>query len=114
MTDDRLNAIRDIIQRDVGRRGLATDPACNLLTECAGDFAAACKSLANTSDAGVAVVTGFLIPTAQPPAGETDGPLGAVYLARALTPLGIRVAILTDAFCWSALNAGIEACGLKK
>ncbi|HYV37255.1 MAG TPA: glutamate cyclase domain-containing protein [Gemmataceae bacterium] len=114
MSQERLNAIRNMIQQDVGHRGLATDPACNLLTECAGDFAAACQSLANTLDAGVAVVTGFLIPTAQPPAGETDGPLGAIFLARALTPLGIRVAFLTDAFCRPALDAGLQACGLDK
>src|SRR5207249_4738871 len=56
--------------------------------------------------------TGFFIPTAQPPAGETDGPLGALFLARALIPLGIRVILVTDAFCERALQAGLSACGL--
>ena len=82
MTSDVLLSIRDAIQQDPGRRGLAADPASNLITECAGDFAAACHSLANSPHAAVAIVTGFLIPTAQPPSGETDGPLGALFLAR--------------------------------
>ncbi|MCI0378002.1 MAG: DUF4392 domain-containing protein, partial [Gemmataceae bacterium] len=60
----------------------------------------------------LAIVTGFYIPTAQPPAGETDGPLGAVFLARALWPLGIRTAVATDLFCASAITAGLHACGL--
>ena len=60
------------------------------------------------------VVTGFFIPTAQPPCGETDGPLGAVFLARALFPLGVRVVIATDAFCAAAVQAGLNTCGLRK
>jgi D-glutamate cyclase len=113
MSGDNLTTIRDLIQQDVGHRGLATDPVSNLLTACQGDFAGACRSVANATDAAVAVVTGFFIPTGQPPGAETDGPLGAVYLARALTPLGIRVALVTDAFCMPALDAGLRACGLE-
>ena len=85
----------------------------NLLTAFPDDFAAACRSLAATSEAAVAVVTGFFIPGGQPPCGETDGPLGALFLARALPPLGVRVALVTDAFCRSALDAGLRACGLE-
>jgi hypothetical protein len=112
MKDDLLDAIRDLIQEDVGRRGLRTDPAENLVTACAGDFRAACRSVAEAPQAALAVVTGFLIPHAEPPAGETDGPLGALYLARALVPLGIRVALVTDGFCTPALEAGLKSCGL--
>lgn len=109
-----LDKIRDLIQHDVGNRGLRTDPAVNLVSICAGDFAAACQSLAQTADPVVAIVTGFFIPQAEPPSGETDGPLGAVFLARALTPLGFRVALVSDAFCERALHCGLEACGLAK
>ena len=59
------------------------------------------------------VVTGFFIAHADPPCGETDGPLGALFLARALTPLGIRVALITDAFCKNALQVGLETSGLR-
>ncbi len=114
MSDAALYAIRDVIQEDVGNRGLRADPADNLITACPDDFHAACRSLAKTPDASVAIVTGFYIPHAQPPCGETDGPLGAIYLARALTPLGVRVALVTDDFCTPALETGIGAAGLRK
>ncbi len=110
--DDVLDRMRDVIQVDIGKRGLRTRPDRNLINECPDDFRLACASLAQTPQAGLAVVTGFFIPTAQPPAAETDGPLGAVFLARALAPLGIRIALLTDSFCIQALRAGLAACGL--
>ncbi len=114
MSTAALNAIRDLIQEDVGNRGLRTDPHANLITACPDDFAAACRSIAEAERPALVVVTGFFIPTGQPPCGETDGPLGAVFLARALVPLGVRVALVTDFFCKAALQAGLEACGLEK
>lgn len=112
MSDAVLDRLRDAIQVDVGNRGLRRDPARNLVNACPGDFAAACASLASHPRPVLVVVTGFFIPTATPPAGETDGPLGALYLARALTPLGIRVALATDSFSVRALQAGLSACVL--
>jgi len=114
VTEQILQRICDIIQEDVGNRGLRTDPHSNLITATAGDFQAACRSLAETGDAAVAIVTGFLIPHAKPLSAETDGPLGAIYLARALLPLGIRVRIATDSFCIRALEAGMDASGISK
>jgi len=114
MSDDGLNSIRDLIQEDVGQRGLRNDPAANLISACADDFAGACRGLADNPEAALAIVTGFFIPHATPPAGETDGPLGALYLARALVPLGIKVALVTDAFCSRALQVGLSASGLDK
>jgi hypothetical protein len=114
MSDPVLEAIRDVIQEDVGNRGLRTDPETNLITACLNDFQAACRSLAETPNAAVAIVTGFLIPHAEPPSGETDGPLGALFLARALAPLGMKVALVTDSFCQQALQVGLAACGLQE
>jgi len=114
MNDETLNKMRDIIQEDVGRRGLRTDPVDNLITACPDDFRLACHSLADAAQPSLAIVTGFFIPTASPPSGETDGPLGALFLARALVPLGIHVVLVTDAFCATALQVGLEACGLAK
>jgi hypothetical protein len=108
-----LNAIRDLVQKDVGGRGLRTDPADNLVTACPDDFAAACRSLAAQGNS-LAIVTGFYIAHAEPPCGETDGPLGALFLARALVPLGIRVVLATDDFCLPALRVGLAAAGLRK
>jgi D-glutamate cyclase len=112
MSDALLREIRDLIQVDVNRRGLATDPEANLINACRDDFAAACRSIAETPHPALCVVTGFYIADADPPAGETDGPLGALFLARALTSLGIRVALATDPFGRAALEAGVEAAGL--
>jgi hypothetical protein len=115
MSDQVLTRIRDLIQEDVNQRGLGTDSERNLITVCAGDFGASCRSLAETLNVSVAIVTGFLIPTASPPArGETDGPLGAIFLARALARIGIKVALITDPFCRSALAVGLEACNLDE
>jgi hypothetical protein len=111
---ETLALLRDLIQHDIGQRGLRTDPANNLVTATSADFALACRSIAEHPRPALVIVTGFFIPTAHPPAGETDGPLGALHLARALLPLGIPIALATDAFCVPALQAGLAACALQK
>jgi hypothetical protein len=113
MNEPMLDAIRDLIQEDVGGRGLRTDPQANLISACADDFAAACYRLAQSPGARLAVVTGFFIPHGEPPGGETDGPLGALFLARALAPLGMEVVLATDDFCAAALHEGLKACDLE-
>src|SRR3954471_2204372 len=94
--NETLEVILTLVQQDPANRGLRTDPADNLVTATAGDFAAACHAIAESESPNIAIVTGFTIPTAQPPTGETDGPLGALYLARALMPLGIPVSMASD------------------
>ncbi len=108
-----LDQMRDLIQVDVNKRGLARDPTGNLITFCRDDFANACRSIAEEPRPVLAVVTGFYIANADPPCGETDGPLGALFLARALTPLGVAVTLMTDSFCRHALEIGLEMCGLR-
>ena len=114
MSDPVLRAIQERFQVDVNHRGLKRRPEANLCNAFPDDFEATCASIVGHPSPSLAIVTGFLIPTAEPPAGETDGPLGAVYLARALIPLGVRVAILSDDFCMPALTAGLDECGLSE
>lgn len=109
-----LDELRAIIQRDVNNRGLARDPIDNLFTACSDNFANACKSITETPQPAIAVVTGFFIPHAQPPCGETDGPLGALFLARAWQTLEIQTLLLTDEFCRKALEIGLQVSGLDK
>jgi hypothetical protein len=90
-TDETLAAILATVQTDPGHRGLSTVAGNNLFTACPDDFAATCRSIALSEKAALVVATGFYIPTADPPAYETDGPLGAVFLKRHLEPLGIDV-----------------------
>ncbi len=113
MSDAILDRLRDLIQEDVGKRGLRADPHRNLINACPDDFRAACHSLADHPAPGLGIVTGFFIPTATPPAGETDGPLGALFLARACVSVNIPVTLVTDDFCMPALEAGRAACGLS-
>jgi hypothetical protein len=110
--DERLDALRELIQRDPANRGLRTDPDDNLLTRTMGDFAASCRGIAEAPRPSVCVVTGFYIPHGQPPACETDGPLGAVFLARALSALHVPVLLVTDESMGTALEAGLDAAGV--
>jgi hypothetical protein len=114
MSDPRLTAIRDLIQQDPGGRGLRTDPVNNLVTACADDFEAACRSIAETPQPTLAIVTGFYIAHAEPPCCETDGPLGALFLARALMPLRVGVMLLADPLCVRALDVGLIHCGMGR
>lgn len=107
-------AILPLVQRDLCSRGLATDPTNNLFTATAGDFAKACQTIADHEAPRIVIVTGFTIPSADPPCGETDGPLGALHLARAFSSLNIPVTIATDGTTVMALRAGIAAAGLAQ
>ncbi|AWM39883.1 hypothetical protein GobsT_17430 [Gemmata obscuriglobus] len=106
-TDEKLTAILAAVQTDPGNRGLGRDPNDNLFTATKGDFEAACRSFVGTPNAALDVTTGFYIPTATPPAFETDGPLGAAFLFRALVPLGYRVGLTGQKACVSAMHAAI-------
>src|SRR5262245_28677328 len=110
--DQKLTAIRDLIQQDVGNRGLAKDPEKNLINAYPDDFANACVSIAEHPKPSLVVVTGFFIPTATPPAHETDGPLGALYIARVFDKLGIPLVTIAELRCVFAMHAGAFAAQL--
>ena len=89
--------LEHIIQQDIGNRGLG------------GLFPLVCNSLEKSTNLirnsnSIAILTGFNIPPQ-----ETDGPSGAIALARALSFLGKRVIFVVDDFCHSILAAGIKA-----
>jgi hypothetical protein len=60
----------------------------------------------------VVMLTGFYVGRADPPAPETDGPVGAVLLARVLGLLGHPVRLLTDDRSVTALRGAAEAAGM--
>jgi D-glutamate cyclase len=105
---EKLKVIRDIIQVDVGNRGLRKDPQENLINATLFDFGAACQSFANIKEGNVAIVTGFTIPKVDPPRAETDGPLGALFLARALNAMGMKILLVTDKYCLNALKTALS------
>ena len=107
-TDEKLAAILAAVQTDPGNRGLARDPHDNLFTATRGDFEAACRSIANTTS-HLGLVTGFYIVDSVPPAFETDGPLGTVFLLRAATHLGLGALIATEPGCRPAIEVGLRS-----
>jgi D-glutamate cyclase len=112
-TDEKLAAILAAVQTDPGNRGLARDPHDNLFTATKGDFQAACRSIAESVEDAIDIDTGFFIPSTDPPAFETDGPLGSVFLLRALSPILLQVAVWSPPECGQAVLAGARAAGLS-
>lgn len=111
-TDEKLAAILAAVQTDPGNRGLARDPHDNLFTATKGDFEAACRSIADRRRPIVALTTGFYIPSATPPAYETDGPLGVIFLQRALRGCGISTLPYCEAAVDQTMRSARELCDL--
>ncbi len=103
---EAITALESVAAREVGR-GSAT-----LAAHTTGSLYRAARSLSTTSALDVAILTGFFIPAARPPAAETDGPLGAVQLAAAIQLLGGSVRLVTDEACAPVAAAAIRAAGL--
>jgi len=106
------DVLEQIIRRDPGRRGV-----CGFLDQGVpldyGQLRAAAEDLAATARA-VAIITGFCIVDADPPTAETDGPPGALFLARALDALGVKVCVVTDIFGLPLLDVGKNLLGLDR
>lgn len=105
-----LNDLERLIRRDPARRGLiAHEEERGPL--CRGHLPQAADDLARNGQR-VAIVTGFFIPAATPPAAETDGPPGAALLAAALNSIGLSVILITDDHCRSALETAAQTMNL--
>lgn len=101
--EETVAELARVAAREVGRGSerLAVAAAGGLLT--------AARSLAGRPAPDAAVLTGFFIPAAAPPAAETDGPIGAVQLAAAVRALGGQARVVTDAPCAPVVAAAIAA-----
>jgi hypothetical protein len=108
-TNEKLAAILAAVQVDAGNRGLA-----NLFCACPGDLAAACRSIAEHPAAMIELATGFHIARSTPPAYETDGPLGAVFLIRALTGCVHHIGALGESGYRGALKSGLLVAGISE
>ncbi|TVQ36848.1 MAG: DUF4392 domain-containing protein [Geminicoccaceae bacterium] len=94
------------IGQDVGRNVTA------LVEAARGGLARAAEALSEARS--VVILTGFFIPAAEVPAAETDGPIGAVFLAQALVGRGVAVRLVTDSPCAKVIEAAIDAAGLRE
>jgi len=71
------------------------------------DLTGAVSSLAQKGRK-VVIVTGFYVPVGDPPATETDGPPGALALAKGLRDLGMEVSLLSDEYSLSAIEGRLK------
>jgi D-glutamate cyclase len=76
-----------------------------LAAEASGGLGRAAHSIARAQRPYVAVITGFFLPRATPPAAETDGPLGAAQIAAAVEALGGTAVLVTDEPCATVVMA---------
>ncbi|MBF0136774.1 MAG: DUF4392 domain-containing protein [Magnetococcales bacterium] len=97
-----INKIETIVQEDVGRN------IKDLCQAAQGGLHAMAHSLLHAKTPCVGIMTGFFIPDGRPPAGETDGPLGAALLLAGLQKMGIACRLLTDAPCAALCKAALQ------
>lgn len=106
-----FSELRHLIQNDLGGRGLDRIAGRSLFSLSAPDLEPACRSIANIRQPQVAIITGFYIPRAE--CYETDGPLGAVFLAELLHQLGARVTMISETGCSRVLEVALRLNGLE-
>lgn len=103
----RIEKIENICGRDVGN-------GIEALVEAAkGGMLSAARSIAEHPSPHVAIMTGFFVPRATPPAAETDGPIGSAHLAAGLLRAGIPVRLVTDSLCFNAVKVAAQAAGIS-
>ncbi|MEH1169934.1 glutamate cyclase domain-containing protein [Micromonospora sp. CPCC 205539] len=103
LIEQTIAELERVAAREVGRGSEA------LAVPAAGGLLAGGRSLAGPAVPDAAVFTGFFIPGADPPAAETDGPLGAVQIAAALRLLGGQARLITDEPCAPVVEAAVAA-----
>ena len=106
-TQDLIQRMEALIHQDVGRNAGALFQATR------GNLAAAAHAIASQEFPRVGLLTGFYVPFGEPPAAETDGPVGSTLIAAALTEAGVPCRILTDAPCASGCIAALRAAGME-
>jgi hypothetical protein len=93
--------IEDVILDDAGSRGLIPFALRGELDKVIPSLLTANHTL---------IVTGFYIEKTK--SGETDGPLGSIFLARALQSIGIRVSFVTSPYNAKILTKTVESQGM--
>lgn len=101
-----FQSLETVIRQDPSGRGISSYLQ-NGQWLAAGMLEHAARDLAERAEA-VAIVTGFCVADSEPPVAETDGPPGALYLARALSELGTEVVLISDRFGIPLLELGCE------
>lgn len=98
-----IDKLEKIVGEDKGQRGIS-----NIQPSVEGDLCKAIDDIFSHPNPGIIIVTGFYIPSAEYPAAETDGPLGAAMLINALACAKIPALMVTDSMCIDVVKAAIE------
>ncbi len=101
-----VDQVEALVQEEVGRN------ISHLCDVARGGLWAMAQSIAVTPLPVVGVITGFYVPRATPPAAETDGPIGAALLLRALSAAGVPCRLATDAPCRDTCAAALTGAGI--
>ena len=104
----RIEQIENICGRDIGN---SIEP---LVEAAKGGLLEAARSIASHPSPHVAIMTGFFVPRGNPPAAETDGPIGCAHLAAGLQRVGIPVRLVTDPLCLNAVKVAAKAAGISE
>ncbi|MEM8722831.1 MAG: glutamate cyclase domain-containing protein [Cyanobacteria bacterium P01_G01_bin.39] len=104
---DKIEQIENICGRDIGNK---IEP---LMEAAKGGLWSAARSIASHPSPHVAIMTGFFVPRGNPPAAETDGPIGCAHLAAGLLRVGIPVRLVTDPLCLNAVKVAAVAAGIS-
>jgi D-glutamate cyclase len=99
-------ALENIVHRDVAGRGLAGYRVDGRTLD-EGQLRASAEHLAQHATS-VGIVTGFPAVTPGGIVAETDGPPGALYLARAFAALGVEVTIVVDRYALRLMEVGCD------
>ncbi len=99
-------ALEALVHCDPAGRGLASFRRAAAPLD-AGQLRAAAVHLARHAH-GVAIVTGFCARVNHRVTAETDGPPGALYLARALVALGVDVLLISDRYALPLIEVGCD------
>lgn len=105
----RIRLIERIMQLDIGARGIQSVEHENLCSCTADQLYRAASAIASLSAGStIGILTGFYIPHGTPPAPESDGPPGAISLARGLNQLGYKTLLLTDEYSENVLHRSFD------
>lgn len=99
-------ALEAVVHCDPAGRGLASFRQAAAPLD-AGQLRGAAVHLAGHA-AAVAIVTGFCAQVKDDITAETDGPPGALYLARALLALGVDVLLISDRYALPLIEVGCD------
>jgi hypothetical protein len=99
---DAVDRIEALIHQEVGRN------VDGLFEAAKGGLWAAASALADAPRLSVGIITGFYVPLGEPPAAETDGPVGAAMLAGALRRIAVPCRVATDEPCRATCQAALR------